>query len=160
MPTPSGPQFEQLKLFMTPAEVKDRVTTSGDLEPGETMDQMWDRKVEQSKAPRDTGHGSGVYDALSEGKPILDSVNVHFGTYMGEGKRSDTFIPNKHHRIAAQADIDATTGKETFVPIEYSGESGIPQPSQRPHIPPLHGPFPPPNTSRMAQIDRIMKFYL
>jgi hypothetical protein len=131
-----GPQFEQLKMFMTPAEIKDYVTTSEDLRYGETMDQLWDRKLQESKQPRDTGPGGGVHGALSSGTPILDDVDV-----LSESKGS--MLIDKHHRVAAQADIDAATGKETLIPVRHHGASGIPQPPkppkkawERPHGPP------------------------
>jgi hypothetical protein len=120
-----GPQFEQLKMFMTPAEIKGYVTTSGDLKPGENMDQLWDRKLQESKQPRDTGHGGGVHEALSSGTPILNDVDVLF-----DHRR--TLLTDKHHRVAAQADIDAATGKETLIPVRHHGDSGIPQPPKPP----------------------------
>jgi len=145
-----GPQFDQLKLFMTPEEIKGYVNTSGDLYDGETMDQMWERKVEESKAPRDTGHGSGVYDALSGGKPILSTV-----TALHTSRGSE--LEDKHHRVAAQADIDATTGKETFVPMAYRGDSGIPQPPKKG---PRHGPPKPMTTQEREQAEAITQYFL
>ena len=123
-----GPQFEQLKMFMSPAEVKDHVTTSGDLHyqrtPGgglrnETMNELWDRKLEASKAPRDSGHGSGVYEGLEAGKDIMymrrgNTVDVN---YVGDHK----FLGDMHHRIAAMADIDQQRGTQTYLPVEHWG---------------------------------------
>ena len=147
-----GPQFDQLKLFMTPAEIKGYVTTSSDLrsDGSENMGQMWDRKVEESKRPRDYGPGSGVYDALSAGKPILGEVTVIHTS-------RDSELEDKHHRVAAQAEIDAATGKETFVPMAYKGNSGIPQPPKKG---PLQGPPAPMTTQEREQAEAITQYFL
>jgi hypothetical protein len=151
-----GPQFEQLKLFMTPAEIKGYVNTSSDLrsDGSENMEQLWDRKVEESKRPRDYGPGSGVYDALSAGKPILGTVTV---LHRSSG---DSELEDKHHRVAAQADIDATTGKETFVPMEYKGDSGIPQPPKQPKWQRTIGPPKPMTTQEREQAEAITQYFL
>jgi len=126
-----GPQFEQLKMFMTPSEVKDYITTSGDLHymrtPGgglrnETMDELWDRKLESSKAPRETGHGSGVYEGLEEGKDLMymrggyrragNTVEINYA-------KGHTFLGDMHHRIAAMADIDQKRGTQTYLPVTH-----------------------------------------
>lgn len=148
-----GPQFEQLKMFMTPAEIKGYVTTSSDLRTGETMDQLWDRKVRESKRPRDYGPGSGVYDALSSNKPILGTVTVLHSSPGSE-------LEDKHHRVAAQAEIDATTGKETLVPMEYLGDSGIPQPPKKDKWERPHGPPKPRTTQEREQAEAITQYFL
>jgi len=124
-----GPQFEQLKMFMTPNEIKDYITTSGDLHyirtPGgglrnETMDELWDRKLKASKAPRDTGHGSGVYAGLEEGKDIMnmrggETVEVNHAT-------NHTYLGDMHHRISAMSDIDQKRGTQTYLPVAHWDE--------------------------------------
>lgn len=151
-----GPQFEQLKLFMTPAEIKDYVNTSSDLrsDGSENMEQLWDRKVEESKRPRDHGPGSGVYDALSAGKPILGDVTVI------HRRSGDSELEDKHHRVAAQAEIDAATGKETFVPMRYVGNSGLPQPPKQPKWQQRYGPPKPKTTQEREQAEAITQYFL
>lgn len=117
---------EQLKMFMTPQEIKGYTTSSGDLHyvktPGgglrnETMDELWDRKLEASKAPRDTGHGSGVYEGLESGKDILylrsgNAVEVNHA-------KGHKFLGDMHHRIAAMADIDQRRNTQTYLPVTH-----------------------------------------
>lgn len=85
---------------------------SGELE---TMEQMWDRKVEESKVPEDiTRHGSGVMDFLKKDGYNWDyPMNISaFGD-----KR---LIWNGHHRVASAADIEEETGKQIYIPVKYS----------------------------------------
>jgi hypothetical protein len=124
-----GPQCaEQMKLFMTANEVKNWITDSTDRSPNETLDQMWDRKVTESKKPRESNtQGAGVYDAVSEGKNILPDVTlIPFRETPFEGARN--VIGDGHHRVAAMADYENQTGRDTFIPVNYFGNSGFEQP--------------------------------
>ena len=148
-----GPQFEQLKMFMTPADIKGYVTTSGDLHPGEDMPALWDRKLSQSKGPRDSGHGSGVYRGLREGKNLItrfgDVVDIHHD-------KGGRFLTDKHHRIAAQADLDEKAGKETYLPVShYSDRMRAPEHKWQKK----EGPPKPQSTSERKQADSIIKHF-
>lgn len=63
----------QGQLFYSAKEYRDMVTDSVDLRPGQTMDQVWDRKLIEAKQskymsngePRG-GHGAGVYDSVKK----------------------------------------------------------------------------------------------
>lgn len=133
---------DQLSMFMTPEEIKGYMTTSGDLHQivtpeghlrNETMEELWDRKLEASKAPKDSGHGAGVYDALSEGIDILDQY-IQFGGPALEilhNSKGDRYLGDMHHRIAAQADIDKQQGTQTFLPIShFPSEFVAPKPGE------------------------------
>jgi hypothetical protein len=158
---------EQLKMFMTPAEIKDYVTTSGDRKTllnyrtphaaptrVESMGQLWKRKLKESKKSRDKGHGSGVYDALKEGKNILtppgDTVEIHH-------HNDARFITDKHHRIAAQAELDRKSGNETFVPVShYRNVMHAPKFKEERKV----GPPKPQTESQQEQAAAITKHFL
>lgn len=121
-------QVEQMKLFMSAREVKNWITDSTDRSPNETLDDMWKRKLRESKSPRGANvHGAGVYDAVSEGKSILPDLTLipYRKDAFGDAKN---VIGDGHHRIAAMADVEAKTGRESFTPVKYFGNSGFEQP--------------------------------
>jgi hypothetical protein len=140
-----GPQCaEQLKLFMTPQEIKGWITDSTDRSPGETLDQMWDRKVTESKKPQGSNsHGSGVYDAVSSGNNILPSVTL-IPFRKNEYEEARNVIGDGHHRVAAMADFADKSGKQSFVPVEYFGDSGFDQP-----VPKIGKPQDPPSADHL-----------
>lgn len=137
-----SPDPNQLQMLMTPQEIKDYITTSGDLGHVqtsdelrvETMDELWNRKLEASKSPKDSGHGAGVYDALSQGKDIIVRPSSILGgrvisPTILHNLHGDRVLEDMHHRIAAQADIDAQRGTQTFLPVSHylrPYASGIP----------------------------------
>jgi len=117
------------------------------------MDQLWKRKLKESKKPRDKVHGGGVYDALKEGKNIIappgDAVDLY---HRGDSR----FITDKHHRIAAQADLDRKSGTETFVPVMHFDRNPQPRAKQEPK---RQGPPKPQTTSEREQADAIIKHF-
>ena len=137
---------EQLRMFMTAREIKDYLNDSGDLEDYNTdsMDVLWDKKLEESMRGRGQGHGSGVYDALASGKDIITrntrpkyeepgvveimvgngpEIDVE-GNIIGD-REGTRYIYDMHHRIAAQADIDEKSGTEKYLPVTYIDEGGL-----------------------------------
>lgn len=129
-----GPQFEQLKMFMTAREVMDYVNHSYDLEGhedddgnyiGETMEDLWDRKLYESMQPYNEGHGGGVYDAIKSGKDLFNNPDNPLdagNTVIAIGKDKRT-LTDRHHRIAAQEHVDHYSPTPRYLPIEY-GVSG------------------------------------
>lgn len=124
-------QPEQLKLFMTGTELRNRVNFSMDalkkegpfsdpkvpVPHDETLDDMWARKVEESKVPRTMGeHGSGTYESIDRlGWRAPDPVTLRYETGSGSARIGDA-----HHRIAAAADIEAQTGRQIYIPVEHT----------------------------------------
>lgn len=120
---------DQLKLFMTGKEWKATVVDSGDRKytqttmseapKRESMDQLWTRKVEESKEPIvSTKHGAGVYHGMEKvgynaPREFNSTPQIIYhserGAVQGDG----------HHRVAAAADIEEKTGKQTFIPTSY-----------------------------------------
>jgi hypothetical protein len=124
-------QFQQLKLFMGGQEFQDASKSSID-NPlawkghGPEWDQLWARKLAESKVP-DPGpqkpgdpvlHGAGIHDSLSNegyqaGKATMEHPTLILskggGVMQGEG----------HHRVAAAADIERTTGRNVWLPVNY-----------------------------------------
>lgn len=109
----------QFKLFMSGQEWQRSVTDSVDRvhTKGETMKAVWKEKLHESKKPHGLEHGSGIHDALryegyqhnTDDPPTiyLSSAGEHI---QGEG----------HHRIAAAADIERTTGRNVWIPTNYT----------------------------------------
>lgn len=132
-----GPQFEQLKMLMTGNEVKNRVEDSYDRRPlfdgsavdsvgdrvrlrdpgggpaSETMNEMWNRKLQESQAPQYSGHGSGVYDSMkrygyNRDVPLTLNMNTPEGVVLSDG----------HHRVASAADLE-DKGHEIYIPVQH-----------------------------------------
>lgn len=109
----------QLKLFMTGMELKNSITYSGDRNDDETLDDMWNRKVEESKETRGV-HGAGTYESIREhgwkpeGRYDDKQIPVRYSK-----SKSSMRIANGHHRVAAAADIEEKTGKLTFFPLSH-----------------------------------------
>lgn len=128
-----GTQFEQLSMITPAQEVKSRITGSGDLDGNETLDEMWDRKLDEAKAPGmvqltdvqwqggrgvrvpvgepypNRAHGAGTFDSIQQkgydGPPI---TLEHFTKNDGG---VDNYLRDGHHRLAAAAAL----GKDTLV---------------------------------------------
>jgi hypothetical protein len=123
----------QFKLFYGAQELQNSITKSGDLkatidsdgymqrdEEGsfqyETLPEMWSRKVQESKQREGSGHGSGVYDSmLSEGVRPHTSLRVH---HVSSG--DDLQVSDGHHRVAAAADIERTTGRNMWIFTDHA----------------------------------------
>lgn len=128
-------QPQQLKLFMTGGELKDNITYSGDTLPHETLGDMWDRKVVESK--EEYGHGAGTYDSIQKhGWDPKDSWDAKGIPIRYSSRTGSTRISNGHHRVAAAADIEEKTGKLTFFPLEHGADPFTHPSTQTPVSPP------------------------
>jgi len=115
----------QLPMFMTGKELKDQITESGDILSGQTLGDMWAGKSETSKKPLSSGiPGSGSRESIEregwnppEGG-VIQANHVLGGP--GEANLADFGVEDGHHRIAAAADIEKETGKQTFFPVEHN----------------------------------------
>ena len=112
----------QMKLFMGGQEMQEASNSSTDTDAvkGEKgWSKMWEKKLSESKQPAGTGHGSGLHASLLEHgyqrdqhKPFDPAPTLFVqgnGVQQGEG----------HHRVAAAADIERTTGKHVWLPTNY-----------------------------------------
>ena len=119
----------QLQMLMTGTELKGSITDSNDRDSvrGETMDRMWERKTDESKQPKDTGHGAGIHESIdTQGfRPELNvgitddpgyhgAVDlVHESTYRNglskNQQKTNTKVYDGHHKIAAAADIETSS---------------------------------------------------
>ena len=138
-----GPQFDQLKMFYGAQELKDTITESGDrgrygsfashygldsadrqsssgssgYHEKESLDEMWDRKLAESKRPVESGHGGGVHASIvKRGYVQASPVRMHWDT---EDGMTDVRLSDAHHRIAAAADIEQTTGRNIWINAEH-----------------------------------------
>lgn len=111
----------QFKLFMSPSELIGSVTGSGDRLTGlnETMSEMWNRKEKESRGPRQVSkhgytlsHGSGVYNSIAS-----EGVTSHVFVRPGE---TGLYMENGHHRVAAAAAVERETGRQQYIPVNYS----------------------------------------
>jgi len=114
---------QQMKLFMTGTELKNSLTDSIDRNPiggfGGTMDNMWKRKLRESKG--EAYHGGGTYKSIKENGWVGPGPGIHHSTIPGgipAWDKEDTQVDDAHHRIAAAADIEAKSkGKrQIFIP--------------------------------------------
>lgn len=113
-----GKDPNQLRMFMTPKEIHGIVNESYDRHfpdksrtgQMETLDEMWERKLEESRVPRDPQkHGSGSYSLLSKAGWDWDfkvPIQMHESTVR---------LTNAHHRIAAMLDIDP----DALIPVTH-----------------------------------------
>ena len=115
----------QLKMFMTGKELRDNTTESGDVISGQMIGDMWKSKLETAKKPLSSDTpGSGSYDSIkNEGwNPpeggVVQAKHVIGGARGGLNK-VDFGVADAHHRIAAAADIEETTGKKVYLPVEH-----------------------------------------
>ena len=114
----------QFKLFMSGTEWKNTVTSSVDLGFGgpATMDELWDQKLAESKVSKPSRlHGAGLHEAISEQgyqHDREDPPTIRVGHRHGQGGNEMTQAEG-HHRIAAAADIERTTGQHVWIPTNY-----------------------------------------
>lgn len=118
-------QFQQLKLFMGGQEFQDASNSSID-DPtawkghGPEWDQLWERKLEESKEPAGTGHGSGIHASLlKNGYQASQHGEFDEGPVLILGKQGGAMQGEGHHRIAAAADIERVTGANVWLPVNY-----------------------------------------
>lgn len=116
MPAPDHLNKDQLALFYTGRELRSLVNKSTDLDSGEDMDAMWNRKVEESLwEGRSGGHGAGVHRSISEKGWEGDPLVLNHGD-----DEYSRWITDGHHRVAAAADIEDTTGNLVFIPVTHN----------------------------------------
>jgi hypothetical protein len=104
--------------------------SSGDLESGEfvgeheELHEMWGRKLAESKMGPETGvHGSGVHQSISEEgwRPHANVVLHHARGEDGWGG-DEVRVHDAHHRIAAAADIEETSGKPVWINVLHQSD--------------------------------------
>jgi len=122
---PLSPQFEQVPLFMSGTDLKNRITDSRDRPPMGTMEQMWKSKLRGSRRGSQGGHeplgpgtGGGVYKSLKEHGwqgPGPGLLHVRQFGAIPEFDHDRLSIDDMHHRVAAAADIEAKSkGKRSI----------------------------------------------
>ena len=133
MPAHHNVNPHQLKLFMGGREWQDTMSDSVDrMVPvnglsGESMGQLWDRKLVEAKQPAGTSHGAGLHESLSEHGYEHDAVEpptIFHGDLWGQMEKPGFAQGEGHHRIAAAADIEKTTGKNVWIPTKYEASDG------------------------------------
>ena len=122
---------QQMQLFVDPVEhIESSLRGSTDHYPQQrSWDAMWDRKLTNSKLPKGamTG-GAGVHNSVRK-KGVVQNWDVdRYGETQQTG--APVLLPSEdgvgfvqhegHHRMAAAADIQRTTGRAQFVPVTYS----------------------------------------
>jgi hypothetical protein len=127
----------QFKLFYGAQELQDAITDSNDrnvlydaaagemmrddngILQKESMPDMWSRKLQESKQREGYGHGSGVYDSMmSEGVRPHTSLKLYHADQPGVNNKR--VIADGHHRVAAAADIERTTGKNMWIFTDHA----------------------------------------
>ena len=94
----------------------------------ETLPQIWNRKLEESKVEGDPHsfdgpHGAGVYKSMEEhgydwSKPPIPILLVR----PMFDKPARVILDDGYHRVAAAADIEEKTGRHIPIPIEYTDQ--------------------------------------
>lgn len=126
----------QLQAVMTGTELKGTITQSYDRRTSESLDEMWGRKLQESKAPKDTGHGAGIHESLST-KGFRPELNAWSGYdrddnpgYRGainveHESRDRRHLDDGHHKVAAAADIEASSPqRNVWFNVNHSDASG------------------------------------
>lgn len=106
----------QLAMFGLGSDVKNMVTESNDRDYGESMDDMWSRKEAESRQPKGTGHGTGVYDSLKEHG--WKGQNNGDAAMISHTARGMTTMREGHHRTAAAAALEKE-GKNVWVTLRH-----------------------------------------
>lgn len=120
-----GPQFQQLKMFMTGNEIKQSITGSVDApdadddNDNDVMAEMWDQKVDESHYrradPRDDVHGQSLYDNVDEEGARMPVTMFHPRSYMYS--TGSMIHGDGHHRTAISADVEDRTGRQIYIPV-------------------------------------------
>lgn len=108
----------QLRLFYTAKELQEALTTSGDLQGLEDMDNLWERKLEQAKQPPVMGHGAGLYRSIrTKGwqQPKKPFTMLH-------SKGGHSRLKEGHHRVAVLADMENRTGRSPFLYVNHEDD--------------------------------------
>ena len=107
-----GKNPKQLRMFMTAPEIMGLVNTSKDVHGSETMDDMWKRKLGESK------NRDNLYDSLAtrgyRGMPLWIS---HEDFTEHDGPQDEEIrLMDGHHRVASMAQIDPNA----WIPVTHS----------------------------------------
>lgn len=139
-----GSNPDQLKLFMGARELRDSINFSYDREDFDEYDeagnpiledlpQMWNRKVEESQVPGNPHgyagsrfHGAGIYKHLeNHGYDWSKApIELEFGS-VGANYASRLRLLDGHHRVAAAAHIEETTGRHIPIPVSYEPKDKV-----------------------------------
>ena len=137
----------QLQMFYSATDLKNTITESGDrgtigshashygittserqsssFDPGEeeSLDEMWSRKLAESKRPEGEVHGGGVHESISSRGWLhgrRSDVTLHWNEDPEDAYAlPDVRVWDAHHRIAAAADIEQQTGKTIWLNTEH-----------------------------------------
>ena len=134
----------QFQMFYGAQELKDTITDSGDrgrigshashygLSSGarqdfevtdekESMDEMWDRKLTEAKSDYGSVHGGGVHESMmNEGVRPQTKVTLNWDDSEDYGDEPSVMLGDAHHRVAAAADIERTTGRSMWINANHS----------------------------------------
>ena len=116
---------EQLSMIMTAKEVKSRITDSIDRDRNENLDEMWDRKLTESKAPGmvqptdvqwrggrgvrvpvgepypNPIHGAGTFDSIQQKGYDGPPITLEHSTKVDGGVAN--YLRDGNHRLASAA---------------------------------------------------------
>lgn len=112
----------QLQLFMGGQEWQSKVDDSVDRGMHETMSDVWARKTAESKSEPGELMDEPVHASLSrEGydHDPYDPPRLYHGQLYGQMDKPGFIQGEGHHRVAAAADIERTTGRNVWIPTTY-----------------------------------------
>jgi hypothetical protein len=104
MPTPTGPQFEQLKMFMSPSEIE--FSSSVD-HPHETFEDVLETKLQRA-------HSSGLYSNI-EKEGVKAPIQV-----IHDRRTGKNILGHGHHRYAAASALEETSQPDILVPVVHT----------------------------------------
>jgi hypothetical protein len=114
-----GQNPKQLRMLMTAPEIKAYLNESGDLKTNETMEDLWKRKLEESKVkkgrdPITAPPGSGIYRSLKRNG--YDGPPIYIGHFNSpSGLNDKRLLADGHHRVASMAEIDPNA----WIPVTH-----------------------------------------
>ena len=119
----SSQQWEQLPMFMTAEEVKNKVNSSAD-PGGHSMEDLWHHKLYEAKTgairnaryvPTRKRKGNSLYESIKE-KGVQKPVELQRNTKDTKFSKKGYSLSEGHHRVAAAYDIDP----KMYIPVEHS----------------------------------------
>jgi len=108
----------QIQKFVNESRDRSKIGTDTGMRR-ESMKEMWDRKLEESRQPAGTGRGAGTYKSIAThgwDPKIDESVPIMFEK---QGGRSVRFLGSGHHRVAAAADLEKKIKQDILIPVDY-----------------------------------------
>jgi len=124
---PLGSKGEQLKMFMSPREIGERVSAYGDFGPN-----MGGLPHEQPKGPGFklmNSKQSGMYDSIAK-DGVKHPIAIEHG---GVSSKEGAAVINGHHRLVVQSHIDP----DRLMPVNHWDGSG--EKSYADHMAPFKG---------------------